>query len=159
VIEASSERLELARRFGADATVDLHDHPAVEARSAIVRELVGRRGADVVIELTGVPAAFGEALELVRPGGTIVSIGNVNVGEAHEIALSPGLITRKAVRVRGFVRYEPWYLHRALRFLERRQHLHPFDQLSDREYSLDEVGEAIARGEERRVSRPAIVPD
>ena len=158
VVEASSERLELARRFGADATVDMHDHPTPEARSTVVRELVGPRGADVVIELTGVPAAFGEALELVRPGGTVVSIGNVNVGDAHEISLSPGLITRKAIRVRGFVRYEPWYLHRALRFLERRQELHPFDELSDRTYSLDEVGEAIARGEERRVSRPAIVP-
>ncbi len=94
----------------------------------------------------------------MRPGGTVISIGNVNVGAAHEVTLSPGTITRKAIHVRGFVRYHPWYLHRALRFLERRQALHPFDELSDRTYGLDEVDAAIARAEERRVARPAIVP-
>jgi L-iditol 2-dehydrogenase len=120
VIEASSEHLELARRFRLDATIDMREHPTLEARSAVVRRLVGARGADVVIELTGVPAAFGEALELVRPGRTVVSIGNVKVGAAHEISFAPGLITRKAIRVRGFVRHEPRYLDRALRFLERR---------------------------------------
>ena len=145
VVEGAPERIALARRFGADVVVGLD-------------ELAAARGADIVIELAGVPAAFGDALELVRPGGTVISIGNVNVGPAHEIALSPGLITRKAVRVRGFVRYHPWYLHRALRFLERRQSLHPFDELSDRAYGLDEVPEAIARAQERRVGRPAIVP-
>lgn len=158
IVEGSPERIELAGRFGVDAVVDMRAHSTTDERLARVRELVGRRGADMVIELTGVPAAFTEALELVRPGGTVISIGNVNVGVAHEVALSPGLITRKAIHVRGFVRYHPWYLHRALRFLERRQALHPFDELSDRVYSLDEIGEAIARGEERRVARPAIVP-
>jgi L-iditol 2-dehydrogenase len=158
LVEGSPERIALAARFGVDAVIDLRAHETTEHRVARVRELAGARGADIVIELTGVPAAFGEALELVRPGGTVISIGNVNVGPAHEIALSPGLITRKAVRLRGFVRYHPWYLHRALRFLERRQSLHPFDELSDRAYGLDEVAEAIARGEERRVARPAIVP-
>ena len=158
IVEGSPERIALAGRFGVDAVVDMHEHSTTDERLARVRELVGRRGADMVIELAGVPAAFTEALELVRPGGTVISIGNVNVGVAHEVALSPGLITRKAIHVRGFVRYHPWYLHRALRFLERRQALHPFDELSDRVYSLDEIGEAIARGEERRVARPAIVP-
>jgi L-iditol 2-dehydrogenase len=158
MVEGSPERIALAQRFGVDAVVDMQRHPTMEDRLARVRELTAARGADIVIELTGVPAAFTEALELVRPGGTVISIGNVNVGPSHEVALSPGLVTRKAITVRGFVRYHPWYLHRALRFLERRQALHPFDELSDRAYGLDEIGEAIARGEERRVARPAIVP-
>jgi threonine dehydrogenase-like Zn-dependent dehydrogenase len=158
MLEGSPERIALAERFGADHVVDLQRHPTTDDRVARVRELAGARGADVVIELTGVPAAFTEALELVRPGGTVISIGNVNVGSAHEVALSPGLVTRKAITVRGFVRYHPWYLHRALRFLERRQALHPFDELSDRTYGLDEIGDAITRGGERRVARPAIVP-
>jgi threonine dehydrogenase-like Zn-dependent dehydrogenase len=158
MVEGAPERIAVAQRFGVDEVVDMGQHPTTESRVARVRELAGRRGADVVIEVAGVPAAFTEALELVRPGGTVISIGNVNVGTAHELALSPGLITRKALRVQGFVRYRPWYLHRSLRFLERRQSLHPFDALSDRAYGLDEIGEAIARGEERRVARPAIVP-
>ncbi len=158
LVEGSPERIAFAARFGVDAVVDMREHETTERRVTRVRELVGARGADVVLEVAGVPAAFTEALELVRSGGTVVSIGNVNVGPSHEVALSPGLITRKAVRLQGFVRYHPWYLHRALRFIERRQSLHPFDELSDRAYGLDEISDAIALGEERRVARPAIVP-
>ena len=70
----------------------------------------------------------------------------------------PGLITRKNLRVQGFVRYQPWYLHRALRFLERKHRDHPFDELSDREYALEDAGKAIELEEARKVARPAIVP-
>jgi threonine dehydrogenase-like Zn-dependent dehydrogenase len=158
VSEFAPERAELARRFGAAAIVGLDTEPTVEDRVAAVQRITGRRGADVVLEVAGVPAAFPEALQLVRPGGTVVEVGNVSVGPEHEASLSPGLITRKALHVRGFVRYQPWYLRRSLEFLERRQSLHPFDELSDREYALDEVPAAIARSEARQVSRPAIVP-
>ncbi len=112
----------------------------------------------MVLEVTGVPAAFVEAIGLVRPGGRIAEIGNVSVDKEHEVSLAPGLITRKVIRIQGFVRYQPWFLHRAIRFLERKHMDHPFDKLSDREYSLEEAGEAIEKEEAREVARPAIVP-
>lgn len=157
-IEGIPERIELAGRFGADEVVDMREHATPEERAERVRSLTGGYGADVVLEVTGVPAAFVEALELARPGGRVVEIGNVNVGEGHEVRLAPGLITRKMLRVQGFVRYQPWYLHRALRFLESRHREHPFGELTDREYALEQVGEAIEREEARRVTRPAVVP-
>jgi len=158
-VEGIPERLELARRFGAEEVVDMAEHPTPGERAGRVRELTGGYGADVVLEVTGVPAAFVEALELARPGGCVVEIGNVNVGREHEVPLAPGLITRKMLRIQGFVRYQPWYLHRALRFLEQHHREHPFGELTDREYPLKQVGEAIEREEARRVARPAIVPD
>ncbi len=45
-----------------------------------------------------------------------------------------------------------------MRFLERKHRDHPFDELTDREYKLEEVGEAIEREEARKVARPAVVP-
>ena len=98
--------------------------------------------------MTGVPAAFLEALQLARPGGRVVEIGNVSLGKEHEVSLAPGLITRKNLRVQGFVRYQPWYLH-ALRFLERKHRDHPFDELSDQEYALRgrRQGHRAGRGE------------
>lgn len=158
VIEAIPDRIELARKFGAAEIVDLREHATPEARLDRVKELTGGQGADVVLEVTGVPAAFTEALHLVRPAGTVVEIGNVNVGPEHETPVAPGLITRKGIRVQGFVRYQPWYLDRALRFLERRIGDHPFAGLSDREYSLEQVSEALLGTESKRVARPAIVP-
>src|SRR5215210_8300324 len=136
----------------------MQEHTTPEERVEQVQALTGGYGADVVLEVTGVPAAFLEALQLARPGGKVVEIGNVSLGEEHEISLAPGLITRKMLRVQGFVRYQPWYLHKALRFLERKHKDHPFDELSDREYGLEDVGEAIEREEGKKVARPAIVP-
>ncbi len=158
VVEGIPERIELARRFGAEDIVDMKEHPTAEERLERVRSLTGGYGADVVLEVTGVPAAFIEALQFARPGGRVVEIGNVNIGKEHEVSLAPGLITRKSLRVQGFVRYQPWYLHKALRFLERKHRDHPFDELSDREYALEDAGEAIELEEARKVARPAIVP-
>lgn len=158
VIDGVRERLDLARRFGAHELVDIGEHAGVEARAGAVQDLTGGFGADVVLEVTGVPAAFAEALHLVRPGGRVVEIGNVNVGADAETSLPPGLITRKGIRIQGLVRYQPWYLHRALRFLERLHAAHPFGALTDREYGLDEVAESIRRAESRGAARPVIVP-
>lgn len=158
MVEAIPERMELARRFGAEEIVDLREHETPEARVEQVRSLTGEYGADVVLEVTGVPAAFAEAVQMVRPGGRIAEIGNVNVGPEHEVSLAPGYITRKGIQVHGFVRYQPWYLHRALSFLQRKHREHPFDELTDREYSLEEAGEAISLEEAKKVARPAVVP-
>jgi L-iditol 2-dehydrogenase len=158
VVEGIPERIELARRFGAESAVDMQEQATPEERVERVQALTSGYGADVVLDVTGVPAAFVEALQFARPGGRVVEIGSVNVGKEHEVSLAPGLITRKNVRVQGFVRYQPWYLHRALGFLERKHRSHPFAELTDREYALEDVGEAIEREEARQVARPAVVP-
>jgi threonine dehydrogenase-like Zn-dependent dehydrogenase len=157
VIEGIPQRIELARRFGADHVIDMGTHTTPEERIGQVSELTDG-GADLVIELTGVPSAFTEALHLARPAGQVIEIGNVSAGPAHDVPLSPGLITRKALRITGSVRYQPWYLHKALDFLQRRHSNHPFDELTDREYGLNEVAEAIGRAEAKQVARPAVVP-
>ncbi|CAN5908741.1 zinc-binding dehydrogenase [soil metagenome] len=158
MVEGIPERIDLAKRFGAEHIVDMRMYETSEQRVDHVQDLTGDYGADVVLEVAGVPAAFLEALQLARPGGKVIGIGNVNVGEEHEVSVSPGLITRKNLHVQGFVRYQPWYLHRALEFLRRKHRDHPFDELTDREYALEDVGEAVEREEAREVARPAIVP-
>lgn len=158
LVEGIPERIELGRRFGAEHVIDMGELETSEARVEAVQGLTDGFGADVVLELTGVPAAFTEALALVRPGGRIAEIGNVSIGREHEVSIAPGLITRKGIRVEGIVRYQPWYLHRAIKFLERKHTEHPFSEMSDREYTLEEAGEAIEREEARQVARPAIVP-
>jgi L-iditol 2-dehydrogenase len=158
VVEGIRQRIDLARRFGAEEIVNMKEYPEAGDRVRQVHSLTDGYGADVVLEVAGVPAAFVEALQLVRPGGRVIEIGNVSVGKEHEVSLAPGLITRKMIRVQGFVRYQPWYLHRALGFLERKHDDHPFDELTDEEYTLKDVGRAIERAEAKKVARPAVVP-
>ncbi|MBJ7358714.1 zinc-binding dehydrogenase [Nocardioides sp.] len=155
-IDGVPERLELARAFGADETVSLADFPESADRVARVQELTGGVGADLVLEVTGVPASFVEAIDLARVGGRIASVGNLNA-EAT-VTMTPGFVTRKSVHIHGVLRYHPWYLHQAVQFLARRQHLHPFEAFSDRSYPLAEVTDALKAGESRSVARVAIVP-
>ena len=158
IIEGAKERIELAKEFGADHVIDLGQLTSVEARADAIRKVSAGDGADVVLEVSGVPSSFSEALELVRVGGTVVEIGNILVGPEFETPVCPGVITRKSIVIKGLVRYAPWYLYRALKFLERNLRKYPYHKFSDREYSLDEANEALFRSESRSIARPVIAP-
>ncbi len=68
-------RLALARRFGAEETVDIQEYTTSEARIARVREIVGGFGADVVMDCSGHPSAGPEGIEFLRDGGTYIEMG------------------------------------------------------------------------------------
>jgi alcohol dehydrogenase len=70
-IDVSDARLEAAKHFGADLTVN----NSREDPLAVMKELTGRMGADVSIEAVGTPATFELAVKLARPGGRIANIG------------------------------------------------------------------------------------
>ena len=158
VVDAIAERLELARAFGANDVIDMREYARSVDRAKRLQELTGSDGADVVLEVTGVAAAFPESVELAGVGGRIASVGNINVGPPHEVLLTPGVVTRKNLTIRGFLRYDPWYLHRAIQFLERVHERYPFEKLTDRDYGLAEITEAIERGAARQVARAGVVP-
>jgi len=70
-IDLSDARLDAAKRFGADVLVNNGREDAV----AIVLEMTGGLGADVVIEAVGVPETFELCTQLVRPAGHVANIG------------------------------------------------------------------------------------
>jgi alcohol dehydrogenase len=71
-IDLADSRLEAAKQFGADVTVNnLTDDPLEVIRSLTT----GGIGADVAIEAVGMPATFELAVGLSRPGGRIANIG------------------------------------------------------------------------------------
>jgi len=71
VTDLADSRLEAARRFGADITVNAKDDP----EEAVRRASTDGRGADVVIEAVGFPATFESAMRMVRPGGRVANVG------------------------------------------------------------------------------------
>lgn len=70
-IDLADSRLEAAKRFGADVTIN----PSREDAVAIVRGLTDGLGADVAVEAVGIPATFEQCTSLVRPGGTVANVG------------------------------------------------------------------------------------
>ena len=70
-IDLADSRLEKAREFGADITINNGDEDAL----AKVMDLTGGLGADVAIEAVGVPETFELCTELIRPGGRVANVG------------------------------------------------------------------------------------
>jgi alcohol dehydrogenase len=70
-IDKSDARLDAAKQFGADVTVN----NSREDPLAVIRDLTERLGADVSIEAVGAPGTFELAVKLIRPGGRIANIG------------------------------------------------------------------------------------
>jgi alcohol dehydrogenase len=71
VLDVADARLEKAREFGADITINNGSNDAV----AEVMELTDGLGADVAIEAVGVPETFELCTELIRPGGRVANVG------------------------------------------------------------------------------------
>ena len=82
VVGRNKKRLEAARQMGADITIDVDesDDPV-----AVVKQYTGGRGADYVIEAVGKPSTYEQALEMVRPGGTVAAFGITGLHDTIQI--------------------------------------------------------------------------
>ncbi len=90
-----AERLALAPAFGADLTVDV----AETDPNTALRQAIGRK-ADIVIDVTAkAPAALGQAVQLARPGGTVVLAGVR--GSTETPGFDPDHIVYKELRLIG----------------------------------------------------------
>jgi alcohol dehydrogenase len=70
-IDLATARLDAAKQFGADITINSGD----DAPVARIMELTDGLGADVAIEAVGVPETFELCTQLVRPGGHVANVG------------------------------------------------------------------------------------
>ena len=93
--ERDAERLQLARRFGADLVVDSQVANPVEE----LRRATGGL-ADVVVDVTAkAPGALGQAVSLARAGGTVVLAGTR--GSAETPGFNPDDVVFKELRIQG----------------------------------------------------------
>ena len=70
-IDQMGDRLEVARRFGANVTLNMKDGDPLPE----IKRLTDGRGVDVAIEALGRQETFENALRALRPGGTLSSLG------------------------------------------------------------------------------------
>ncbi len=70
-VETVPERIEMAKRFGADLVIDFRKSDPVEA----IMEATNGRGVDVAIEALGLQSTFESCLRVLKPGGTLSSLG------------------------------------------------------------------------------------
>jgi alcohol dehydrogenase len=114
-------RLELAKAFGADATVDVDQRDPVQ-----VLERSAGRLADLVVDVTAnAPQAFVQAIELAGLGGTIVVAGMR--GDVDVTGFRPDELVWKELRILGVKGTDGPSYRGALELLA--THRHPFAQL------------------------------
>ena len=133
VIDMSDERLALARRYGADVTIN----PATQDPTAIVMGLTGNYGCDVYIEATGSPGGVTQGLGLIRKLGRFVEFSVFG----RETSVDWSIIgDRKELDVRG-VHLGPYCYPIAIDLLTRG--LVTSDGIVTHEYDLNDWDTAI----------------
>jgi alcohol dehydrogenase len=153
-VDPNQDRLDIARRFGANVTVNSAETDPVAA----IRRLTDGRGVDVAIEALGRQETFENALRATRPGGIVSSLG-VYSGKlvAPYEAIYAGLGDQTIVTTLC-----PGGKERMRRLMAMIEH-HRVDlsPLVTHRFSLDDIGEAfdLFSGGRDRVLKIALYPD
>lgn len=114
MIDLVDERLDFAKKVGADETINSGRENAMEK----VREYTSGYGADVAIEAIGVPATWEQALKLARKGGTVLEFGGCPPGT--EIRLDAEQLHYGEMKVLGAFHTTPLHFRKALSLIASR---------------------------------------
>lgn len=95
VTDVADAPLAVARRIGADSTINVLSEPG-----GLAEFCTDKGHFDVLFEASGNPAALVPALETVRPGGVIVQLGL-----GGDMTLPTNLIVAKELQLRGTFRF------------------------------------------------------
>jgi L-idonate 5-dehydrogenase len=93
--DVSDFTLSLARKMGADDTLDVANNP-----DALMPFKANKGSFDVMIEASGNESAFRAGLECLKPRGTLVQLGL-----GGDISIPQNLIVSKEIEVRGSFRF------------------------------------------------------
>jgi threonine dehydrogenase-like Zn-dependent dehydrogenase len=157
IVGAPRARLDVARTLGAADTLDISVVADPAERIRWVRERTWGRGADVVIEASGNPAAVPEGLEMLRDAGRYVVVGQYTDG--GDVSINPHRhINRRHATILGCWGYEFTHLYRALQMMARHNGRFRWRGLITREYSLADAGRALEDMEKLSVVKAVLRP-
>ena len=156
-VDVMTERLEHARAFGAGLVLDAA-RISVNERLEAVRAATGGLGADVVCSCSGQATSLIEALDLVRPGGTVIEAGAfVDMGP---VPINPNShVCIKGVTILGvggetLDQYQP-----SLDMLARHQGRLPFARAITHRVGLDGVGDALELAQTGAAMKVLVAPN
>jgi threonine dehydrogenase-like Zn-dependent dehydrogenase len=154
VLDRMSERLALAREFGADHVVTVDAFASAEERTKAVRDLTAG-GGHVVAELVGHPGVLAEGLAMARAEGRYLVIGNIAADQT--IPFNPAWLVHWNRRMVGVGGYQAWALRRGLELLERTRARYPFTKVLSHRFPLEQINEAFAWADAGKAIRTALV--
>lgn len=153
VVGAPAGRLELAKRWGASAVINIEEVPDATARREQILALTNGRGPELVVEGSGVPSAFNEGLDIIQKGGRYLVLGQ---SSAATIPVAPGIITGKGLTLIGSVSAAIQHFYKALQFIKNRRTKYPFAAIVSHKYHLEQINEAFAAMQSGEAIKPVI---
>lgn len=144
-------RLKIGEQLGASRIFNYHQ---VGDIPTVVRNLTDNWGADVVIEATGVPAAWEKAIACGRPGATINLFGGCP--RDTTITVSTEQLHYNALTLKGVFHNTPAYVREALALLASRNL--PLELLITAHRTLKDLEQAFQDMKNRQVIKIAIEP-
>ncbi len=158
MIGGPEKRLKEAEKFGVDHTIDIEEITDPVDRLNIVKKLTSGRGADLVFEGAGVPAAFAEAIDLVRRGGIMVEVGHYT--DAGTVEVNPYQICYKDLNLISQYGFSFHQYDIALRQLTKwhRNGTYPLEDLVTHQYSIEKVEEGIKLHKKWETMKAVVLP-
>lgn len=136
-LDTDATKLKLAREFGADHTIDVvNENPRQR-----IKDLTGGRGVDIVVDVT--PYAVEpptEALDYVRPGGTVVLAGVKGFRPLPNFVSDK--IVMKEITVKGAIGVTSSGYQSAIKLIESRSV--PLERMHTHNFGLEDAELAIA---------------
>ena len=133
-VDVRDDKLEIARRFGATATINFASNPKLDRA---VRQITGGGGADMAFEAVGKAATQEAALNCLRTGGRLVLVGY----SPETMALNAGRVMFRDLEVVGSLGCRPVDYPRAIEMV-RQGRVRLADMVTHR-FALDRIGEAF----------------
>ena len=155
VLDPSERRRDLAAEL-AHAVPLVPGPDAAAALRASLDGPAGRgAGVDVVINATGFPGTFAEALALVRDGGTIIEVGAfVDMGAE---AFNPAQICGRSLAVIGVGGEDLNVYGATLALLTRHRHSTAFEQMVSHRFAVTDAPEAMVTALDASASAKVLI--
>ncbi|WP_270739437.1 zinc-binding dehydrogenase [Massilioclostridium coli] len=143
-IDGNAQRLEMAKKLGANMTINFSEVKDLEERVKMVKEssLTGL-GADFIYQCTGAPKAAADAYEYIRRGGGFCEMGFFVNNGTYEV--NPHFaMCQKEINMVGSWDYSAQDYPIGIAFLKQARKLGvPIEELITHSYPLDQMNEAM----------------
>lgn len=149
-------RLELAKEFGLSVALD-SSNSSKEERLKKVLEATNGIGLDIILNCSGVPSTFTEALKMVRVGGVIVEAGTfVDMGP---VSINPNSdICTRSISIIGIGGEKATEYMPAMRLMAANQHKYPLSKITSHIFPLEEADAAVRFAQTNEAMQVAIRP-
>ncbi len=152
MIGGSGSRLSSAKRIGVTETFNYHDR--TDTIALVKSRCYSGRGPDLVVEATGKPEGWAEAVELVRKGGRVNLFGGCPKGTA--VTFDTERIHYDQIALAGVFHNTPETFRKALERLSSGKF--PVKEILTEERPLSELAVAFERMRRREVVKVVIRP-